>query len=328
VKRTQTLFVILALLAVLAGPITLAADTGTHVVQRGDTLGAIASALGVPSYMHIVEATNARHATDPTFAFIDNPDLIHIGWKLAIPGGQTSALVDQGAAVDPAVKQLDNLATLGLVDLVVPSEAALAGRPQETIDLIAAQLPAMYQMMVDTLKGESAYTLFMPTGDAWARLTDAQLHTLASDGAVRTQVWQHHVVSGRVAAADLTDGALLTAKDGGQLAVARSGEQVSINGLPIVRADVQPPSGQLATRGLVHIVDGILLPGDPVMAAPTRQYTVVAGDTLFEIAQRLLGEGRRYMEIVELTNSSGGSFATIVNPDLIEIGWVLAIPGR
>jgi uncharacterized surface protein with fasciclin (FAS1) repeats len=328
VKRTRTLLIALALLAMLAGPATVAADPGSYTVQRGDTLGGIARALGVPSYMHLVEATNARHQTDPSFAFIENPNLIYAGWKLAVPGGQAATLLDQAEALDPAVKQTDNLATLGIFDLVAPSEASLAGRPQETIDLIGTQLPSMYQMMVDTLKGQAAYTLFLPTGDGWARLSDAQLQTLANDGAIRTQVWQHHIVSGRVTAADLTDGAMLTALDGGQLAVARTGDQITINGLPLVRADLQPPTGQLASRGLLHVVDGILLPGDPVAAAPGRDYTVVGGDTLFKIAARLLGDGRRYMEIIELTNSAGAGYATIVNPDLIHVGWVLAVPGR
>jgi hypothetical protein len=34
------------------------------------------------------------------------------------------------------------------------------------------------------------------------------------------------------------------------------------------------------------------------------------------------------MEIVELTNKSGGGYAFIENPNLIEIGWMLAIPAR
>lgn len=58
-------------------------------------------------------------------------------------------------------------------------------------------------------------------------------------------------------------------------------------------------------------------------------YTVVAGDTLFEIASRLLGDGGRYLEIVELTNemnAQDSSYPFIENPDLIEIGWKLAIP--
>ena len=58
-------------------------------------------------------------------------------------------------------------------------------------------------------------------------------------------------------------------------------------------------------------------------------YMVVGGDTLYKISQTLLGDGDRYLEIVELTNmksDTDDSYAFIENPDLIEIGWKLAIP--
>jgi peptide/nickel transport system substrate-binding protein len=58
-------------------------------------------------------------------------------------------------------------------------------------------------------------------------------------------------------------------------------------------------------------------------------YTVVAGDTLFQIAAAKLGDGNRYLEIVEATNTKNAtdsSYAFIENPDLIEIGWKLDIP--
>ncbi len=76
----------------------------------------------------------------------------------------------------------------------------------------------------------------------------------------------------------------------------------------------------------------ILTPAAVVGAAPQGQdegyttYTVVGGDTLAEIAAAQLGDGSLYLEIAALTNAQGGDFAFIENPDLIEIGWLLAIP--
>ena len=65
------------------------------------------------------------------------------------------------------------------------------------------------------------------------------------------------------------------------------------------------------------------------VAAQGSDYTVVAGDTLFQIAAAQVGDGYRYLEVVELTNTmndSDDSYAFIENPDLIEIGWKLAMP--
>jgi len=53
-------------------------------------------------------------------------------------------------------------------------------------------------------------------------------------------------------------------------------------------------------------------------APAPRTYTVVAGDTLWAIAERFYGDGNRYPEIAA---ASG-----IPNPDLIQIGQVVTIP--
>lgn len=59
-------------------------------------------------------------------------------------------------------------------------------------------------------------------------------------------------------------------------------------------------------------------PPPPPPAPEPRTYTVVAGDTLFAIAERFYGDGNRYPEIAA---ASG-----IANPDLINIGQVVTIP--
>ena len=57
----------------------------------------------------------------------------------------------------------------------------------------------------------------------------------------------------------------------------------------------------------------------------TSQYTVVKGDHLCLIARNLLGDANRWPEIVELSKDRYPSLIT--NPDLIEVGWVLTLPG-
>ncbi|MGI6050800.1 MAG: LysM peptidoglycan-binding domain-containing protein, partial [Acetivibrionales bacterium] len=49
-------------------------------------------------------------------------------------------------------------------------------------------------------------------------------------------------------------------------------------------------------------------------------YTVVKGDCLWTIAQRFLGDGRRYVEIYELNKDQ------INNPDIILISQQFRIP--
>ena len=54
------------------------------------------------------------------------------------------------------------------------------------------------------------------------------------------------------------------------------------------------------------------------VAVEVKTNTVVAGDTLFNIAKQYLGDGNRYMELAKANN--------IPNADHIEIGQVITIP--
>ena len=65
--------------------------SATVFVQAGETLSTIAArTLGnSQTYAQIVTATNAAAAVDATYARIDNPNIIAVGWKLCIPGDST-----------------------------------------------------------------------------------------------------------------------------------------------------------------------------------------------------------------------------------------------
>jgi peptide/nickel transport system substrate-binding protein len=84
------------LLALIPGVVSAAppAQEGeSYVVQKDDYLSLLADKyLGnVAAWVAIMEATNAKSAEDPTFAFINNPDLIEPGWKLWIPSAEEAA---------------------------------------------------------------------------------------------------------------------------------------------------------------------------------------------------------------------------------------------
>ena len=89
VRRIVVAVVMILAILVSSAPAALAED---YKVVAGDTLFKIARTfLGDGNrYLEIVEATNAKHATDASYAFIENPDLILVGWKLLMPTGEAA----------------------------------------------------------------------------------------------------------------------------------------------------------------------------------------------------------------------------------------------
>lgn len=58
--------------------------------------------------------------------------------------------------------------------------------------------------LVDTLKGRGPYTVFAPTGEAFAKVPKEQLDALLKDKDRLRAVLTYHVVPGKVMAQDLT----------------------------------------------------------------------------------------------------------------------------
>jgi tungstate transport system substrate-binding protein len=105
VKLSKLFATILFLLLVVPAT-TVAAQTEVVceqevVVQADDWLSKIAEkAYGdVFGYPAIADATNAKHEGDTSFAFIENVDVIEVGWKLCVPAAAAAeAMLNQPIA--------------------------------------------------------------------------------------------------------------------------------------------------------------------------------------------------------------------------------------
>ena len=89
-KKTLLMLLVVALLLPFGLSVAYAspqAQEQTYTVKLGDNLWTLAEKyLGNgPAYWAIVDATNAKHDEDSSFAYIENPSLIHPGWKVVIP---------------------------------------------------------------------------------------------------------------------------------------------------------------------------------------------------------------------------------------------------
>ena len=138
--------------------------------------------------------------------------------------------------------------------------------------------------LVETLNGPGPFTIFVPTDEAFARLSDDQQANLLKDPDKLAKVMKYHVVPGRYSAVDLFDHIFLKTLDGPRLRVwadiydtplgieevdtnvdalnyiARNTvttavrESIMINGGHILAADV------MADNGIIHVIDKVLIP--------------------------------------------------------------------
>jgi peptide/nickel transport system substrate-binding protein len=96
-KRTfVNLLLVFAILLTLVGAVSASPPAQgklIYTVKLGDNLWTLAEKyLGNgPAYWAIVGATNAESGADTSFAYIENPSLIHPGWKLRIPSAEEAA---------------------------------------------------------------------------------------------------------------------------------------------------------------------------------------------------------------------------------------------
>ena len=76
-------------------------DGQDYVIQADDWLSKLSDKFygDVLAYPAIVQATNAKAATDSSYTMIDNPDLIEIGQKVYIPSAEVAAAMLQTEAI-------------------------------------------------------------------------------------------------------------------------------------------------------------------------------------------------------------------------------------
>ena len=106
---------------------------------------------------------------------------------------------------------------------------------------------------LDEVTDADEVTVFVPNDDAFTSLDADQLATLIDDPDQVLEILRAHVVEGAVTSDDLQDGDTLTAVSGDELQVVVAGDTVEVGGATVVRADLT------FDRGVVHVIDGVLL---------------------------------------------------------------------
>ena len=159
--------------------------------------------------------------------------------------------------------KLVRLVAAAVISAAFAFSPAKAGEPVDIVDtavaagtfntLVAAVTAAE---LVETLKSEGPFTVFAPTDEAFAALPAGTVENLLKpeNKDQLIAVLTYHVVPGKVMSADIAGKQLMAATvQGGELSIdATNG--VKVNGANVVAADV------LASNGVIHVIDQVLLP--------------------------------------------------------------------
>lgn len=177
---------------------------------------------------------------------------------------------DKGVMVNEAnVLQADVKASNGYIHsinkVLMPADkniVELAQSDENFSYLVAAVLRASEGSLnvAEVLSGTGPFTVFAPTNQAFidagfATIADIQ----AADPATLTSILTYHVISGRIFSTDLVNGSEPTTVNGDKLMIDLSnGAKVKGNGNQM--ASKITTIDLLATNGIVHVIDQVLLP--------------------------------------------------------------------
>lgn len=111
--------------------------------------------------------------------------------------------------------------------------------------------------LVSSLSEDGPFTVFAPTNEAFEALPDGALEDLigAEDKSELESILLYHVVEGSTMSGDLSDGEqMVTTLQGDSLTVEVSDEGVMVGDAQVVEADIE------AANGVIHVIDGVLMP--------------------------------------------------------------------
>jgi uncharacterized surface protein with fasciclin (FAS1) repeats len=117
--------------------------------------------------------------------------------------------------------------------------------------------------LVETLKSAGPFTVFAPTNAAFDKLPGGAVNNLLQPDMkpMLTKILTYHVVSGRLLAADLKNGQVLTTVEGEKLTVSRTGDTVTLKDAKGGTATVTIPN-VVSSNGVTHVIDTVLLPAN------------------------------------------------------------------
>lgn len=145
--------------------------------------------------------------------------------------------------------------------------------------------------LVETLQGEGPFTVFAPTDDAFAKLPAGTVETLLKpeNKSQLIAVLTYHVVSGKVAAADVVNLDAAGTVNGQRVDIKVEDGKVFVDQAQVMTPDIA------CSNGIIHVIDEVILPSSdtiPQVAANSGSFsTLLAAAEAAGLVGALAGEG-------------------------------------
>ena len=110
--------------------------------------------------------------------------------------------------------------------------------------------------LVDALSNAGPFTVFAPTNAAFDKLPAGTVEGLLKPEKKNdlADILQYHVYVGSLSAESLQDGQSLGMVNGGNVKVSKKDGKIMLNGTAMIVASIP------ASNGIIHVIDGVLLP--------------------------------------------------------------------
>uniref|UniRef100_F1MBS3 Transforming growth factor-beta-induced protein ig-h3 n=1 Tax=Bos taurus TaxID=9913 RepID=F1MBS3_BOVIN len=153
----------------------------------------------------------------------------------------------------------DHHATNGVVHLIDKVISTVTNNIQQIIeieDTFETLRAAVAASGLNTLlEGDGQYTLLAPTNEAFEKIPAETLNRILGDPEALRDLLNNHILKSAMCAEAIVAGLSLETLEGTTLEVGCSGDMLTINGKPIIsNKDV------LATNGVIHFIDELLIP--------------------------------------------------------------------
>lgn len=204
-------------------------------------------------------------------------------------------------------------------------DSTLVGVAEETPDFSTLLSALETAELTETLQGTGPYTLFAPTNEAFAKLSESDLSALLADREALRHVLSHHIVPGSYTTSDITE----QMRDTGFTTLL--GDTLTITEEGVGNASVTTVNIP-ASNGVIFAIDTVLTPAEPapVTAPPETLDETRARYSLSEVGgsgvsgSALLAEYANERTIVTLSLS--GTPAGGEHPALLYEGSCAALP--